>query len=89
MTLRMYADRKQWALQQVNIQLSHQRIHARDCEDCETESGMLDQVQSEIQLIGELDEHQRTRLMEIAMKCPVHRTLTSEVKIRTIETPFD
>ena len=79
----MYADRKQWDLQQVEVLLSHQRIHARDCEDCETESGMLDQIQSDIELIGELDDVQQQRLLEIATKCPVHRTLTSEVKIRT------
>ena len=89
MTLRMYADRKQWDLQQVKVHLRHQRIHARDCEDCETQSGMLDQIQSEIQLIGDLDEDQRTRLLEIAQKCPVHRTLTSEVKIRTAEIADD
>ena len=85
MTLRMYADRKGWDLQQVKVSLSHRRVHARDCEDCETKSGMLDQIQSQIQLVGELDQDQRTRLLEIAMKCPVHRTLTSEVKIRTVD----
>ena len=79
----MYADRKELDLQGMQIDLRHERIHARDCEDCETESGYLDQIHSEIQLTGNLDEAQRTRLLEIAEKCPVHRTLTSEIKIRT------
>ncbi|MGI9518913.1 MAG: OsmC family protein [Pirellulaceae bacterium] len=83
MTLRMYAERKKMDLQGVHINLRHERIHARDCSDCETESGMLDQIHSEIQLTGNLDEAQRSRLLEIAGKCPVHRTLTSEIKIRT------
>ena len=83
MTLRMYAERKKLALQSVEVHLSHRRIHAKDCEDCETEEGMLDEIQSKIQLEGDLDETERTRLLEIAARCPVHRTLSSEVKIRT------
>ena len=70
-------------LQQVRINLRHERIHAKDCEDCETTSGMMDQIKSEIELIGALDETEKGRLIEIAEKCPIHRTLTSEVKIRT------
>lgn len=70
-------------LRQVRVQVRHERIHARDCDDCETQSGMLDQIQSELQLVGNLDTAQRARLLEIAEKCPVHRTLTREVKIRT------
>ena len=70
-------------LQQVRINLRHERIHAKDCEDCETTSGMMDQIKSEIELIGALEETEKGRLIEIAEKCPVHRTLTSEVKIRT------
>ena len=81
----MYAERKGIALQGVEIRLSHGRIHARDCEDCETEAGMLDEIHSEIHLKGDLDEAQRKRLIEIASMCPVHRTLTHEVKIRTTE----
>ena len=84
MTLRMYADRKGLALESVEVRLSHQRIHAKDCEDCETEEGMLDEIQSKIRVEGDLDETQRTRLLEIATRCPVHRTLSSEIKIRTI-----
>ncbi len=83
MTLRMYAERKGLALESVEVRLSHRRIHAKDCEDCETEEGMLDEIQSKIRVEGDLDETQRTRLLEIAIRCPVHRTLSSEVKIRT------
>ena len=83
MTLRMYAERKGLALHSVEVRLSHQRIHAEDCGDCETEKGMLDEIRSEIRLEGELDEAQRKRLLEIATRCPVHRTLSSETKIRT------
>ena len=85
MTLRMYADRKGLALQSVEVRLSHDRIHAKDCEDCETKEGMLDEISSEIHLEGDLDEAQRKRLLEIATLCPVHRTLSSEIKIRTAE----
>ena len=79
----MYAERKGWALDSVEVRLRHQRIHARDCENCETKEGMLDEIQSQIHLEGDLDEVQRNRLLEIATRCPVHRTLTSEIKIRT------
>ncbi len=85
MTLRMYAERKGLVLESVEVRLSHRRIHAKDCEDCETEEGMLDEIQSEIRVEGDLDETQRTRLLEIATRCPVHRTLSSEIKIRTTE----
>jgi uncharacterized OsmC-like protein len=85
MTLRMYAERKGWELYSVEVRLSHNRIHAKDCEDCETKVGMLDQIGSEIRLEGDLDEAQRKRLLEIATRCPVHRTLSSEIKIRTTE----
>ena len=85
MTLRMYAERKELALQSVEVQLNHERIHAKDCEDCETKEGMLDEIRSEIHLEGDLDEAQRKRLLEIATLCPVHRTLSSEIKIRTVE----
>jgi putative redox protein len=81
----MYAERKGLALQSVEVQLSHERIHARDCGDCETKKGMLDEIRSEIHLEGYLNEDQRKRLLEIATRCPVHRTLSSEIKIRTIE----
>ena len=85
MTLRMYAQRKKLALRKVEIELSHQRIHAKDCEDCDTKEGMLDEIHSKIHLEGDLDEAQRKRLLQISARCPVHRTLSSEIKIRTIE----
>ena len=83
MTLRMYATRKQWPLESVTVTLRHARIHAKDCEDCETESGQLDRIDREIQLSGALNAEQRRRLIEIADRCPVHRTLHSEVNVRT------
>lgn len=79
----MYADRKGWALQDVEVQLSHARIYAKDCEDCETSDVMLDEIRSQIRLEGDLGEIQRKRLLQIARRCPVHRTLTSEVNIRS------
>jgi len=89
MTLRLYAERKALPLERVTVELSHSRIHAADCEDCETKEGMLDRIERAITLRGELDAEQRRRLLEIADKCPVHRTLTSEVSIRTVERPDD
>ncbi|MDA8020356.1 MAG: bifunctional alpha/beta hydrolase/OsmC family protein [Thermoanaerobaculia bacterium] len=84
MTLRMYADRKGWPLEGVASRLSHRRVHARDCEDCESEDGMVAEIRRVLAIEGDaLDDDQRQRLMEIADRCPVHRTLTSEIKIRT------
>jgi len=83
MTVRMYANRKNWPLQQVRVTLRHSRIHARDCADCETDVGMLDQIDREIELIGDLDDDQRRRLLGIAERCPVHQTLTSTVHVST------
>jgi putative redox protein len=83
MTLRMYALRKELPLRRVTVRLRRDRIHARDCEDCETREGRLDEITREIRIEGDLDDAQRQRLLEIAEMCPVHRTLTSEVKIRT------
>ena len=83
MTIRMYADRKKWPLERASCTLSHDKIHAADCEDCETKDGKIDAIDREIELTGALDDEQRARLMEIADKCPVHRTLHSEVKITT------
>ena len=79
----MYAERKHLKLESVEVRLSHARIHGKDCEDCETKDVMLDEIQSRIRLEGDLDETARTRLLAIATRCPVHRTLSSEVKIRT------
>jgi putative redox protein len=87
MTLRLYADRKRWPLQRVSVELRHHKIHAEDCADCETKHGMLDHIERVIALEGVLDAAQRQRLMEIADMCPVHRTLTSEIKIETSMAP--
>jgi uncharacterized OsmC-like protein/fermentation-respiration switch protein FrsA (DUF1100 family) len=83
MTMRMYADRKSLPLERVTVTLQHSKIHAEDCAECETKVGMLDQIDRVIAIEGALDADQRQRLMEIADKCPVHRTLTSEVRIVT------
>jgi putative redox protein len=83
MTVALYARRRQWPLQEVSVRLSHSRIHAEDCANCETKVELLDHIESEIELIGALNEEQRAKLLEIAKKCPVHRTLTSEIDIRT------
>jgi uncharacterized OsmC-like protein/fermentation-respiration switch protein FrsA (DUF1100 family) len=83
MTMRMYADRKALPLDRVTVTLKHSKIHAKDCEECETREGMLDQIERDISIEGALDAEQRQRLMEIADKCPVHRTLHSEIRIVT------
>jgi len=83
MTMRLYADRKSLPLERTTVTLKHSRIHAQDCADCETREGMLDQIDLVIGMEGALDAEQRKRLMEIADKCPVHRTLTSEIHIVT------
>jgi uncharacterized OsmC-like protein/pimeloyl-ACP methyl ester carboxylesterase len=83
MTMRMYAERKSLPLERVTVTLSHSKIHAEDCAECETRVGMLDQFDRVISMEGALDAEQRKKLMEIADKCPVHRTLTSEIHIVT------
>jgi putative redox protein len=83
MTLALYARKKQWPLERVEVRLRHSKIHAADCDECETKEGKLDRIESDIVLTGTLDGDQRARLLEIAQKCPVHRTLTSEVNIRS------
>ncbi len=83
MTLRMYAGRKKLPLERVSVALRHEKIHAQDCADCETTEGRVDRIEREITLTGPLDAEQRRRLLEIADKCPVHRTLESEVKVVT------
>jgi putative redox protein len=87
MTVRMYAERKQLPLKRVRVRLSHRKIHAQDCADCATKEGLLDEITREIVLDGELTEEQRQKLLEIANKCPVHRTLTSEIKVRSKLAP--
>ncbi len=83
MTVRMYAKRKGWPLSRISVRLRHEKIHARDCADCETKSGFIDHVAREVTLEGDLDTEQRERLLEIANKCPVHRTLHSEVRVES------
>jgi uncharacterized OsmC-like protein len=81
MTIRLYADRKNSPVDSVVVRLKHQKIHAKDCRDCETKEGKIDQIDREIELAGQLSEAQRERLLEIANRCPVHRTLHSEIGI--------
>jgi putative redox protein len=83
MTMRLYADRKSFPLERATVTLNHAKIYARDCAECETKEGMLDQIEVAIGLEGPLDADQRKRILEIADKCPVHRTLTSEIRIVT------
>jgi len=83
MTIALYARRKAWPLTGVTVRLRHSRVHADDCAECETKQGMLDRIEREIVVAGGLTEEQRSKLLEISNKCPVHRTLTSEINIRT------
>ena len=83
MTLRMYARQKGWPLHRVIVTVRHEKIHASDCASCETKEGKLDRIEREISIEGTLDDAQRKRLLEMADRCPVHRTLTSEVLIET------
>jgi uncharacterized OsmC-like protein len=83
MTIALYARRKGWPLESVTVRLRHSRIHAADCAECETKEGKIDRIEREIALAGRLTDEQRARLLEIAERCPVHRTLVSEIDIRT------
>jgi putative redox protein len=83
MTLHMYAGRKKWPLAQVVVRLRHSRVHAEDCADCEKPTARIDRIEREIEVIGALDAGQRSRLLEIANQCPVHRTLSSRIDIKT------
>ena len=83
MTIALYARRQGWRLGGVTVRLRHSRIHAEDCASCETRQGMLDHIEEEIAVTGDLTDEQRVKIREIADKCPVHRTLTSEIDIRT------
>lgn len=87
LTLRMYADRKGWPLEGVEVSLQHQRVHAADCADCETGQGRVDHITKQITLRGPLDEPQRQRLLAIAARCPVHQTLTHKIHIEQVLTP--
>ena len=83
MTVALYARRKRWPLEAVKVELRHSKVHAADCESCETKEGQVDRIERMVELVGPLTQEQRARLMEIANKCPVHRTLTSEIDIQT------
>jgi len=83
MTVRMYAEQKKWPLRRVSVELKHDKVHAADCAECETREGRIDKIERVLTLEGELDDAQRQRLLEIAGKCPVHRTLHSEVWVPT------
>jgi uncharacterized OsmC-like protein len=82
MTVGFYARRNEWPLENITVSLWHSRIHARDCEECETKEGMVDRIDVEVELTGSLSAEQHEKLMEVAARCPVHRTLTSEINIR-------
>ena len=83
MTVALYARHKQWPLEAVTVRLRHSKIHAADCASCETKEGKLDHIERDLELVGALSPEQRARLLDIANKCPVHRTLTSEIDIQT------
>jgi uncharacterized OsmC-like protein len=85
MTVGFYARRNHLPLENVTVSLWHSRIHATDCEECDTKQGMVDRIDVEVELTGSLTSEQHAKLMEIAAKCPVHRTLTSEINIRLRE----
>lgn len=85
MTVGFYARRNKWPLENVTVSLWHSRIHARDCEECENRDGMVDRIDVEVELTGSLTAERHAKLMEIAAKCPIHRTLTSEINIRLRE----
>jgi uncharacterized OsmC-like protein len=84
-TVTMYAQRKGWPLEGITVRLRHSRIHATDCAECETKVGMIDRIERDLSFAGPLTGEQRVRLLDIANKCPVHRTLTSEVDVKTRE----
>lgn len=83
MTVSLYARRKQWPLESVRVHLRHSKINASDCAECRTKEGWVDRIERTIELVGPLTDEQRTRLIDIANKCPVHRTLSSEINIQT------
>jgi len=86
MTIALYARAKKWPLESVTVNLRQAKIHAADCRECETREGKIDRIERDIHLVGKLNQEQRKRLLEIADKCPVHRTLKSEIDIQTKAT---
>lgn len=87
MTINLYAARKKWPLEQVVVRLRQERVHVDDCANCEKSDAMLYRIEKSVELIGSLDEVQRARLHEIGERCPVHRTLTSKIEIRSTRVP--
>ena len=83
MTIGLYARRKKWPLENVTVSMRHSKIYAADCAECETREGKIDRIEREIHLTGSLTDEQRSKLLEIADRCPVHRTLAAEINIRT------
>lgn len=86
MTVKLYARRKAWPLERVTVRLRHQRVHAKDCEECETVEGFVLRIERAVTVDGRLTDEQRVRLLEIALKCPIHRTLESEIIIADMTT---
>jgi uncharacterized OsmC-like protein len=85
MTIGLYARKRGWPLENVTVSLRHSKIYAADCAECETREGRIDRIERDIHLSGSLTPEQRSKLLEMADKCPVHRTLTAEINIRTQE----
>ncbi len=85
MTIKMYADRKKWPLESVHIELEHSRDHVEDCQTCANDDNRIDVIDRAITLTGDLSDEQRARLMEIADRCPVHRTLENRIDIHSTE----
>lgn len=83
MTIMMYARRKGWPVEGIQVKLNHEKIHAQDCEECDTQEGKLDQITKTIFLRGDLTQEQKERLLEIAERCPVNKTLTTECRVRS------
>jgi len=82
-TLRMYANRKKWDLQEIKVHLQYNKIHKEDCESCDDKTGFIDQIKVELEVIGNLDEQQRNRILEISERCPVHKTLMNDILIES------
>src|ERR1700719_3099161 len=83
MTIGLYARKRSWPVEKITVSLWHSKIHAKDCDDCETKEGRIDRIEMEIHLDGSLTDEQRAKLIEVAGKCPVHQTLTSEINIKS------
>ena len=82
-TMRLYAERKGWPLENIRVRLSHAKLYARDCEECERKEGMADRIERTIEIEGPLSRKQRARLIDIAKRCPICRTLSTEISVRT------